>query len=409
MQILTMVIGIGPRIASAAGLLLAGMLLHGNRAQAQELPPRDFKVAFIGDQGYNAQAEAVLGLVKSEGARLLIHLGDFDYGDKPSRWESQTDKVLGRDFPQFAVVGNHDQARWAGDTGYYAYIKNRMERVGVRQYAGRLGVQCAFKYQGIFFVFTSPNLRDPDYTLPKAHDAFIREQLALDNSVWRISGWHVNQRLMQAGSKSNEAGWPVYEESRKGGAIIATAHEHSYSRTHLLSDFTTQAVASRESNLRLSRGRSFAFVSGLGGAAIRPQDDSIAKGAWWASVYTATQNAAHGALFATFNAGGVGNKAEFYFKDIKGKVVDRWTVFSDLGGSTRIGRIGPDRYVLEGRGFDGGEVPVRAWELSGREIPLARDGRRLMLRRPGGSGALIVVETLDPRQVRRRRFVPLAP
>lgn len=379
------------------------------QAPAQDVPPRDFKLAFIGDQGYNAQAEAVLGLVKSEGARLLIHLGDFDYGDKPTRWESQTDKVLGPDFPQFSVIGNHDQARWAGDTGYYAYIRARMEKAGVRQYTGRLGVQCAFKYQGIFFVFTSPNVRAPDYPVPKAHDAFIKEQLALDGSLWRISAWHVNQRLMQAGGKSNEAGWPVYEESRKGGAIVATAHEHSYSRTHLLSDFTTQAVASRESILRLAKGRSFAFVSGLGGAAIRPQDDSIAKGAWWASIYTATQGAAHGALFATFNAGGVANRAEFYFKDIRGKVVDRWTVFSDLGAGTSLRRIGPDRYVLEGRAFDKGESPVRAWELSGREIPLARERGRLVFRHPGDGTALIVVESLDRRQARHRRLVPLAP
>lgn len=362
-------------------VILAMVLCLG--AGAQTIPPRDFKIAFIGDQGFNPDAEAVLRLVRSEGAGLLVHLGDFDYGDAPLRWESQTDKVLGRDFPQFSVVGNHDAARWAGDTGYYSFVKSRMERLGVKDYVGRLGVQCAFRYRGIFFVFTSPNLRVTDYPIPKAHDAFIRDQLALDNSLWRISAWHVNQRRMQAGSKGNEAGWPVYEESRKGGAIIATAHEHSYSRTHLLSDFTHQIVASRESDFALSRGKSFAFVSGLGGAAIRPQVDSIANGDWWAKVYTSTQEAAHGALFGVFNAGGVPNRADFYFKDVRGRLVDRWTVRSDLARPAAVLRIGPSDFAVGDAAAGGLAAGVAVWEVSGRRVPMQRKaGRTVLLRDP---------------------------
>lgn len=391
-------------------LLLTLILSPARPAHSQSVPPADFKIAFIGDQGYNAQAEAVLRLIKTEGAKLLIHLGDFDYGDKPVRWESQTDRILGTGFPQFSVIGNHDQARWAGDTGYYAYIKSRMERNGVKDYVGRLGVQCAFKYQGIFFVFTSPNVKAPDYTLPKPHDAFIKDQLASDNSTWRISSWHVNQRRMQAGSKSDEAGWPVYEESRLGGAIIATAHEHSYSRTHLLSDFPKQTIASTANTMRLSKGKTFAFVQGLGGAELRPQVDSVALQPWWASVYSKTQGAAHGALFGVFNAGGINNRADFYFKDVNGKIVDKFTVYSDLGSPSSVKRVGRERYAVEGRRFDRGETPVRAWELSGKDIPLIREEGRLTFRRAeSGRGGLIIVETLTKDRESRRRLMPIAP
>ena len=63
-------------------------------------------------------------------------------------------------------------------------------------------------------------------------------------AVWRISSWHKNQHLMQLGAKTDQAGWGVYEESRRAGAIAATAHEHSYCRTHLLSSMENQTIAS---------------------------------------------------------------------------------------------------------------------------------------------------------------------
>src|SRR6478609_8239477 len=39
----------------------------------------NLKVAFIGDSGYRADFEAVLTLIKSEDADLVLHQGDFDY------------------------------------------------------------------------------------------------------------------------------------------------------------------------------------------------------------------------------------------------------------------------------------------------------------------------------------------
>jgi hypothetical protein len=141
---------------------------------------------------------------------------------------------------------------------------------------------------------------------------------------------------MQVGGKGDEAGWGVYEESRKGGAIIATGHEHSYSRTHLLSSCQTQTVASTSDTLILTEdqtgtpqdeGKTFVFVSGLGGKSIRNQE---LRGHWWAAIYTATQGANYGALFGTFNFNGVPNMAHFYFKDIDGVVADDFYVISHV-------------------------------------------------------------------------------
>src|SRR5690606_29300617 len=236
-------------LALAWGLLAAGSLPP--RADA---PPEGFKVAFLGDQGLGSSSEAVLRLVKREGAHALVHLGDFDYQGNPPAWEDQTNRVLGPDFPQIALVGNHDLSFWGGENGYARYIRNRLDRMGVTV-QGEAGVQCSFKYRGVFFILTAPGL------MRGGHADFIRRQLESDTSAWRISAWHVNQARMQAGTKGDEAGWGVYEESRLGGAIIATAHEHSYSRTHLLSSMSGQAIVSREGPLRLRKGRTFAFVS----------------------------------------------------------------------------------------------------------------------------------------------------
>lgn len=132
------------------------------------------------------------------------------------------------------------------------------------------------------------------------------------------------------GGKSDETGWEVYEEARKGGAIIATGHEHSYSRTYLLGDMQTGAVVSRDHLLTLAKGQTFAFVSGLGGHSIRSQTQS---GDWWACIFTSNQDARPGALFGVFNADGVPNRARFYFKDTLGRFADQFQAISQVNAA----------------------------------------------------------------------------
>ena len=167
-------------------------------------------------------------------------------------------------------------------------------------------------------------------TKGSGHTSYIRDQLANDSSTWRICAWHKDQRLMQVGAKQDEVGWGPYEECRKGGAIIATAHNHSYARTRLMDNFETQSIASTSNTLRIEKGKTFVFVSGFGGRNIKDQDDDLAAKDWWAAVYTARQGANFGALFCTFNETGVENKAHCYFKDIDGKIPDQFDVISDV-------------------------------------------------------------------------------
>jgi hypothetical protein len=173
-------------------------------------PPVNFTIAFIGDQGLGPNAEAVLNLIKNEGANAVLHQGDFDYVDNPAGWDGQINRILGPDFPYFASVGNHDAARFLGSGGYQEFLAARMNRLGI-PWDGDLGVRSSFHYNGFFILLTAPG------TLGTGHDTYIRDQLASDDSIWRISSWHKNMRLMQVENKTDDTGWGVYEESRKGG------------------------------------------------------------------------------------------------------------------------------------------------------------------------------------------------
>ncbi len=291
--------------------------------------PDNYMVAFIGDQGPKADALAVLELIKNEGADVVVHLGDFDYEHNPAAWEARINAVLGADFPYFACVGNHDKSKFYGAGGYQEFMTARMKRLRLT-WEGDLGVKSSFIFNGISFVLTGPGV------FGSGHAGYIRDKLAEDHSIWRISSWHKNMRRMQAGGKENDTGWGVYEESRKGGAIIATAHEHSYSRTHLLSSCQNQTVASTSDTLALSEdapatradeGKTFVFVSGLGGKSIRDQE---LAGDWWACIYTSDQNANYGALFGIFNYEGREGLAKFYFKNIEDVVIDEFYVTSPV-------------------------------------------------------------------------------
>jgi hypothetical protein len=324
-------------------LLLALCLLWGV-ACAQPAPPPNLRIAIFGDQGLQGEKgndpDAVLAMVKAEGAQAVVHLGDFDYQDSPRRWERQINRVLGERFPYFAVMGNHDVDAWCDKwlvlDGYGSRIRKRLERLRIA-YAGSPGVQYSFTWQGIFFVLVSPGDEAECQPPPMAHEAFVREQLAANGAAWSIAGWHRNQTLMQTGDKKDDAGWAVYEEARKAGAIIATAHEHVYARTHLLSSIGSPAVASSAEILPIEAGKSFVFVSGAGGRSMRPQRRSAP---WWARVYATrcvpsdrncVAGNVPGVLFATFHVDGQPDRALFYFKTIDGKVLDRFTVISRAG------------------------------------------------------------------------------
>jgi hypothetical protein len=290
-----------------------------------DLPPPDLKVAFIGDQGTNNNAQAVLKLIKEEGAELVVHQGDLAYGRNFALWQPMIDDVLGSSIPYLFSIGNHDIREW---DQYQQWFTERLSLIPEAECIGELGINAVCVYKGLSIVLSGVG------TSGENHEEYIWEAFATDNHIWRICSWHKNMHKMQSGSMLDETGWGVYEACRENGAMIATAHEHSYSRTYLMASFENQTIASESSTLVIEPGKSFAFVSGLGGRSIRTQDQDWP---WMASIFTSDQNADYGALFCTFHVNGMPDHAECYFKDILGRVPDRFTLVSDLSGS-RVSR-----------------------------------------------------------------------
>ncbi len=285
------------------------------------------KVAFFGDQGYRKSSQEVLRLVKRELPDLVVHLGDFDYRGSPDLWKKQIEKELGADVPYIPVPGNHEESNWEE---YDIAIDEMVSKITDLECVGDIAIDMSCKYKNIHFIFSTPGMFGEKIgdTRNQTHTSFIKEHFASSTEPWKICAWHKNQRAMQVGQKNNETGFDIYEACREEGAMIATAHEHSYSRTHLLSNIKNQIISSTSSPYSLKKGVSLVFVSGLGGESIRPQ---YLEGDWWAKVYSSTQKAQPGALFCTFGTLIDPHKGKCYFKNIKGEIIDRFEIISAYG------------------------------------------------------------------------------
>lgn len=296
------------------------------------VPEPDLTVAFFADQGRSEDAEAVLDLVAEEGADLVIHTGDFDYEGDPALWDAMVTEALGAEFPYFVTMGNHDKSAWDGPDGYQRVAWERVADLPGVECTGEYGERSVCTYEGLWFLLSAVGL---DGESRAGHADYIEAECEAAPHLWKVANWHRVQTEMQVGDKSNQVGWGVYEESLACGAIVSTSHEHSYARTRTLTSMIDQKVDSTCASataLCVGPGRTFAFHSGLGGHSIRDQERCF-PGEFpygcrseWASIYTGTQDATFGALFITFHVDGDPGRAEGYFKNIDGQVVDSFTI-----------------------------------------------------------------------------------
>ena len=323
---------LSPMAAAACALLSS--VLGTSLALAEPV-----KVAFIGDQGVTAESRQVLELIRDEGSELLLIQGDLGYSaNAASSWIDNIDSILGRDFPVLIVVGNHENHEWPA---YLQWQKDKLARVDSIRCEGDVGVKAYCTYKDIGVVQVAPGVIEVEGVNGNDNYAeYITQQFESDNSTWRICSWHKNMRDMQTGSKSDATGWGVYQSCLAQGGLVMTGHEHAYSRTHLMSSFEAKTVIHKNNEMEIGPQSSLAFVSGLGGHQIRPQ---VHGGDWFASVYSATQNANYGALFCSFD----NDQADCYMKDVIGLVPDAFTLTSKLGNAGSDGSQGSDSVTAE--------------------------------------------------------------
>lgn len=297
----------------------------------------NLRLAFFGDQGFGVNAEAVLQLIKNEGADLVIHAGDLDYLEQPLDWDGQVTSVLGPDFPYFVAIGNHDAPAWAGPDGYQELIQARLARVRAARCTGDLGVNSVCRFRGLSFVLSGVG------TYGEGHEAYLDDALAKAPEAWKLCVWHKNQRDMQVGGKADEVGWLAYRLCEGHGALILTGHEHSYSRTYTLSGVGYPEIShgwrSAPDRVVLEPGSTAVVVSGLGGMSARAFYAELHPDiSWWASIYArnyqvmngvetgALPNIEFGALFIDFHVDGDPHKARAYFKTVSGAIIDSFEI-----------------------------------------------------------------------------------
>jgi hypothetical protein len=287
------------------------------------------KVALFGDQGMRATSRAVLKLIASEKADMIVHLGDLSYdAAPPAMWEQQVDAVLGPDFPYFAVIGNHDVPSWFIQEGFAQRLGARLSRMqgSGAHCQGEYAINASCTFRGLHFVLSGVG------TYGRDHEPFLRSALETSNAQHNLCLWHKNQRDMQVGGKIDEVGWEAYQICAAHGAPVITGHEHSYSRTYAL-----QAVGDRKqkhgsvglaTDMMLGPGRTFVVVSGLGGESTRIFTPEHKHDSWWASIYAGNYqvmngevrgtkpNIDFGVLFITYGVDGDPTRASAYFKTI---------------------------------------------------------------------------------------------
>ncbi len=263
---------------------------------------------------------------------MVLHQGDLDYEDKPSEWIAQIDNVLGPTFPYFVSVGNHDctdgydcngPSKWPD---YQALLEERTAAIEGVTCAGKLGWLSACSYKGLFFTFAST----PSIVLATSRGPtvdFFRDQLANSTSRWRVCSFHKPHPLISdPTSDYANVGWELFETCRNAGAIVATAHIHTYARTHQVNNFETQSTTAEASPIAIGSGSTVAFISGLGGHSVHDVAPDAVAHPIWAVAPGGIAN--FGALFCTFNVGGVANQGSCYFKDVNGVVHDAFDIES---------------------------------------------------------------------------------
>jgi len=292
-----------------------------------DMPP-NYKVAFVGDQALGVNPVAVLRQIQQWGAQAVYHQGDFDYEDDPQAWDDQINGVLGEDFPYFASLGNHDII---AQRGYQNLMNARLARIPNVECVGDIGLSSFCSYNGILATLNGMGLAG------EGHEEYVDDIFSQNPEiVWKLCSWHNNHHDYQVGDKPTSVSLELYETCLRHGAIVATGHEHSYGRTHLMSSFSEYTIASTSNNLQVNEGNSFCFVQGLAGRDIRDYSGNQRED-WWAATAAGDDGVEYGPLYCTFNVNGILGNASCFFMDIDGAIWDNFTI-TNTNGNKQIAK-----------------------------------------------------------------------
>lgn len=293
------------------------------------------KIAYVGDQEIKGEAYAVLRTLREEGVQLVVLVGDFDYRDDPAAFVSMLNQELTQyNIPYIAAVGNHDLKKWSD---YSRKMQEQLARFPEVKCTGEFGVQAVCTFKGVAILISGIGTYGNGHTTQTYMEALRQQLTAEKDTVWKVCAWHKNHSTMQVGKRDDEVPLAAYDLCREQGAMIVTAHEHTYNRTRTLKNMNPAQVDPEfpdAKNLMLKPGSAFVVVSGLGGHSARehqrclPTSFPYGCNDMWGYILTQTQErgitgkstfGAYGSFIVEYRINGDPRKAGGYFRTISPK------------------------------------------------------------------------------------------
>ena len=277
------------------------------------------KIAWFGDQGANDKSLKVLQMISNWNPDGIVHLGDFDYKNDPNAFISLLNRTV-KGIPYISAIGNHDIEKFQGEGGYQHQLVSWMNQTNTNC-TGSYGVNMMCNIKGVDIVLSGVGTFEDD------HEAFIDSALTRSTAPWKICGWHKLQNAFQTGSHIDEVGYGVYETCKGHGAIIMTAHCHSYARSKVMTSFEDQEIGNNATDvMHIGVGQTFTSVVGLGGKSIDPYSNNNQNKPYWAKTIAKQDTMVnYGALLCEFAL----NAAHCQFKDINENTLDDYTIIQD--------------------------------------------------------------------------------
>ena len=173
---------------------------------------------------------------------------------------------------------------------------------------------------------------------------FLKNQLSSSKEDWKICAWHYYDGYYHTGkypSDENivsEKGESFYDVCKEYGALIFSAHDHVYARTHVMSKFSYPKVDSYDyktsSNIvQIRKGATLNILSAVGGYEIYSESGKYKDYSHWQKKFSKGSSGENAKKFGTlnckFNVGGNNKKAycEFLRINSSSKVFDSFTIY----------------------------------------------------------------------------------
>jgi len=313
----------------------------------------EFSMAIIGDSGAEKESREVMKLAQYS---ALLHLGDYDYECSPNKYFDTT-LDSNRSYQFMGILGNHEGVSECGKDKFDKYkslLYNQMTN------SKNTKVKCEFSSSKAMWVCLYKNVRiiglSTEVNGADKRDeqlAFLKKHLNGATEDWKICSWHFYDKYYHTGKYPSDSersiisgsGESFYDYCKDQGAIILSAHDHVYARTHVMSKFKTPVIDSYDKGsngniVQIRKGATLNILNGAGGYEMYIEQGQEKNYSHWQKKYAKGSNGEnakkYGGLFCNFNVGGNPKKASCQFLRINSneKVFDAFTIYQNENPGT---------------------------------------------------------------------------